>query len=133
MPPHQKNKENFSKIKDGSQTHLIRRVKNMIEKRKTMSIKNSLLKQLKGQGANVEHFISLINDYCWYESQEKTMQEDILTKGRMISSLSSTGLNIEKENPDVKYAMLYNKQKLSILKELGLTTKNVLSDEDDKL
>lgn len=98
-----------------------------------MSIKNSLLKQLKSQGASVEHFISLVNDYCWYESQEKTMQEDILSNGRMISSISSTGISIEKENPDVKYAMLYNKQKLSILKELGLTTKNVMSDEDDKL
>lgn len=96
-------------------------------------IRESLIKQLEDKGANVEHFLSLIDDYCWYWEQEKAMQKDIKKRGHTYKAISAAGKEYEKENPSVKNALLYNKQKLAILKELGLTTDNVISDDDDEL
>lgn len=96
-------------------------------------IKDSLIKQLRDKGANVEHFKSLIDDYIWYWKEEQSMQKDIKVRGRTYTAISAAGKEYEKDNPSVKNAMLYNKQKLAILKELELTTDNVISDdgEDD--
>lgn len=95
------------------------------------NIKESLIKQLENKGANVEHFRDLIEDYIWMYEQEKAMQKDIKVNGRMYKAKSASGYSIDKENPAVKNAIMYNKQKLSILKELGLTTENVINDKDD--
>ncbi|QNU66925.1 P27 family phage terminase small subunit [Ruminiclostridium herbifermentans] len=97
-------------------------------------IKDSLIKQLKDKGANVEHFSSLIDDYIWYWIQEKNMQKDIKKRGQTYIAISAAGKEYEKDNPSVKNALMYNKQKLAILKELGLTTSNVKAgDGDDEL
>jgi geranylgeranyl pyrophosphate synthase len=96
-------------------------------------IKESLIKQLEAKGANVDHFLSLVDDYVWYWTQEKEMQKDIKKNGHTYPALSAAGKEYEKENPSVKNALMYNKQKLAILKELGLTTENVMSDDDDEL
>lgn len=96
-------------------------------------IKESLVKQLEDKGANVEHFLSLIDDYIWYWNQEKAMQKDIKERGFMFKTTSASGYEIQKENPSVKNAVVYNKQKLAILKQLELTTDNVVSDDDDEL
>lgn len=98
-------------------------------------IKDSLKKQLELKGANVEHFLGLIDDYIWYFNQEKAMQKDIKERGRTYKSLSASGYEVEKENPSVKNAVTYNKQKLAILKQLELTTDNVGcgDDEEDEL
>lgn len=96
-------------------------------------IKESLIKQLEDKGGNVEHFLSLIDDYIWYWTQEKAMQKDIRERGRTYKATSAAGKEYEKDNPSIKNALLYNKQKLAILKELGLTTENVISDDEDEL
>lgn len=98
-----------------------------------VGIKKSLVKQLQSKGANVDHFSSLVDDYIWYWEQEKSMQKDVEIRGKCYETYSATGTMIEKENPSVKNALAYNKQKLAILKELELTTKNVTSDKDDEL
>lgn len=94
-------------------------------------IKESLIKQLEDKGADVEHFKGLIEDYIWYFNQEKTMQKDIKIRGFSFKTTSASGYPIEKENPSVKNAIAYNKQKLAILKELGLTTANVIKVGED--
>ena len=96
-------------------------------------IKNSLIQQLKNRGADVEHFLALIDDYIWYYNQEKAMQKDIKTKGMSYKAISASGKEYEKENPSIKNAVMYNKEKLAILKQLELSTTNVGSDEDDEL
>jgi hypothetical protein len=95
------------------------------------NIRESLIRQLENKGANVEHFLSLIDDYIWYWTQEKAMQKDIKVKGYSYTAVSAAGKEYEKENPSVKNALMYNKQKLAILKELGLTTANCVSDDDE--
>lgn len=96
-------------------------------------IKDSLMKQLQNKGADVGHFLGLIDDYIWYFKQEKAMQNDINERGRIYEAISASGKKYEKENPSVKDAVMYNKQKLAILKQLELTTDNVGSDDDDEL
>ena len=96
-------------------------------------IRESLIKQLKDKGANVEHFTSLIDDYMWYWKQEKEMQKDIKRRGFTFTAISASGNEYDKENPSVKNALMYNKQKLAILKELGLTTEHVVSEDGDEL
>lgn len=96
-------------------------------------LKDALLRQLKEKKAVAPHFLSLVDDYIWYWEQERAMQKDIKERGHSYNAVSSQGKEYEKENPSVKNALLYNKQKLAILKELGLTTDNVVSDADDTL
>ena len=96
-------------------------------------IKKSLKKQLEDKGANVDHFTSLLDDYAWFCEQEKSMHDDIKKRGQSFETLSASGNPIIKENPSVKNAIMYNKQKLAILKELELTTDNVADDSDDVL
>jgi len=96
-------------------------------------IRESLIIQLKQKNANVSHFESLIDDYVFYWQKEKDMQKDIKTHGLKYTRISAQGYDIEVENPAVKSAVMYNKQKLSILKELGLSTNNCASGADDEL
>lgn len=97
------------------------------------NIKESLLAQLKQKGANVSHFQSLIDDYIFYWQKEKDMQKDIKSNGLKYTRLSAKGYEIEVENPAVKSSVMYNKQKLAILKELGLSTESCVNGEDDEL
>lgn len=94
-------------------------------------IKKSLIEQLEKKGAKNEHFLALIDDYIWYYTQEKAMQNDIKERGRTYIAMSAAGKEYEKDNPSVKNAVLYNKQKLAILKELQLTTNNIIGDDED--
>lgn len=96
-------------------------------------IKESLIKQLKDKNADIDLFLSLIDDYIFYWKQEKDMQKDIKNRGLSYTAISAQGKQYEKDNPSVKSAVMYNKQKLAILKELGLTTKTIKNDDDDEL
>lgn len=98
------------------------------------AIRKSLMDQLEHKGADVEHFKVLIDDYCFYCDQEEKMQKDIEENGIIIkNAVSSTGKLYDKENPCVKLATVYNKQKLAILKQLELTTDNVGGDTDEEM
>lgn len=94
-------------------------------------VKESLIKQLKIKGAKVEVYTSLVDDYMWFWKQERAMQKDIKKRGRTYTAASSTGKDYEKNNPSVKDALLYNKQMVSILDALGLSTKTVTGGTGD--
>lgn len=82
-------------------------------------IRDSLIEQLKARGADVPLFNALIDDYIWYCEQENDMQKDIKDRGRTYITTSAAGNEYEKENPSVKNALMYNKQKLAILKQMN--------------
>lgn len=105
----------------------LKNMKNVIE------IKKSLIKQLENKSANVDYFLGLIDDYIWYFEQEQEMQDDIKARGRHYKAKSASGYLIDKENESLKNAVTFNKQKLAILKQLGLTTDNVIDDADDEM
>ena len=70
-------------------------------------IKESLMQQLKEKNADVEHFISLVDDYVWYYEQEKAMQDDIKKRGLSYKTISSQGKEYLKDNPSIKNAVMY--------------------------
>lgn len=89
---------------------------------KATDIRSSLEQQLREHGADVAVYRSLLDDYMRYWRMEKDFHADIKHRGMMISSVSASGKEYERENPSIRNAALCNKQKLQILKELGLTT-----------
>lgn len=88
-------------------------------------VEDSLRKQLKDRGADTAHFAALLDDYMFYYKQEKKMQAEVRKRGIMVKATSAAGKEYEKENPAIKAAAMYNKQKLAILREMGLTTATV--------
>ncbi len=100
---------------------------------KLSDIKKSLIEQLKLKGADIDCFMSLIDDFIFYTKMEREMQADIKKNGIRFKSVSSTGKPYEKENPCVKNVLQCNKQRLQILKELNLKTDETESLEDDEL
>lgn len=98
-------------------------------------IKDSLIKQLEVKGANVAHFLDLINDYLEFFDIKKQLQEDIKERGVAYETYSASGFPIIKQNQSVKDLVAVEKQMLSILKEMGLTTDKPTGEEiiDDDL
>lgn len=97
------------------------------------NIKKSLILQLEDNNANVDHFLSLIDDYMWFCKQERQMQREINKNGHSFETTSASGFKIQKENPAIKNAKMYSDHKLKILKQLGLEAKNIVDDPDDEL
>lgn len=93
-----------------------------------IKVKESLIKQLENKSAATDYFLSLIDDYIFYFIEEQGMQEDVKKKGRSYKTKSASGFPILKENESLKNAVTFNKQKLAILKQLGLTSDNVVGD-----
>ena len=95
------------------------------EKMTAEDVKKSLIRQLEDRGANVEHFLAFIDDYVFYYKQEKKAQAEVRKNGMTIKATSASGKEYDKENPAIKAAALFNKQKLTILRELDLRTDTV--------
>ena len=87
-------------------------------------VRASLQRLLQDRGGDTPHFLALIDDYMFYYQQEKKMQAAV-KKGLTVKAKSAAGKEYDKENPAIKAAALYSKQKLAILRELGLTTDTV--------
>ena len=69
----------------------------------------------------------------WHAWQHrKKMQADVRKNGIVIDAISSTGKAYQKENPAVKLAMLYNKQKLAILKQLEIVPSTVIDPDESE-
>ncbi len=96
-------------------------------------VKASLIEQLEAKGADVDCLLDVVDTYMFYTKKERAMQADINKRGLRYEAVSSTGKKYEKDNPSVKNAVLYNKQRLAILNQLGLTIKEVEGDTYDEL
>lgn len=94
------------------------------------SIRESLTRQLEAKGADIPLYQDYIDKYLFYDQQERKMMADIRHRGIMVQAVSAQGKEYERENPSIKLAALYNKQKLQILKELGLSTWNCRGADD---
>ena len=98
------------------------------------NIKKELIKQLSLKRANIDPFLSLIDDYLDLWSIKNALIKDIKANGSVLVEIDHEGVEHRgRNNPSVKELVGVNKQMLSILKELGLSTANVGGDEDDDL
>lgn len=102
---------------------------------KQEDIRKGLVKQLENKGAKTPHFLSLVEDYIFMHAQVQKMKASIRKTGTEYEATSAAGKKYKKENPAVKNIVLYNRQMLAILKELGLDTNGVGGEdgEDDEL
>lgn len=100
---------------------------------KKTDIRESLLGQLRAKGADIAHFISLVDDYMFLYDQVQRMKKDIKRLGLVYEATSAAGKSYEKENPAVKNIIIYNRQMLAILKELELSTEEAAGAADDEL
>lgn len=99
----------------------------MKKKNNTKQIKESLITQLVERGADIELNRKLVDDYIYYCIEETKMQADVAVNGYMIPAISSTGNEYMRENPTVKMAVLYNKQKLAILSQLDISPATIVT------
>ena len=97
-------------------------------------LREDLIFQLESKGAKIDCFIDQIDSYIFFTKKEREMQKDIREKGLSYEAISATGKEYVKDNPSVKNALLYNKQRLAILSQLGLNTdkcKSACEDEEN--
>lgn len=94
------------------------------------SIRESLTRQLEAKGADIPLYQDYIDKYLFYDQQERKMMADIRHRGIMVQAVSAQGKEYERENPSIKLAALYDKQKLQILEKLGLSTGNCRGADD---
>ena len=101
--------------------------------KKVEKVRKSLLHQLKCKNADLDHFVGLVNDYCFYFEAVEDMKRSIADRGLTYAAVSASGKDYEKDNPAVKLLPAYTRQMLQILKDLGLTTDRIAAEEDDEL
>ena len=97
------------------------------------SIRESLLGQLRDKGADTAHFVDLVEQYINFYKLSRKLEKDIKENGVKYMEISSVGVERKIENPAIKELVGVNRQMLCILRELGLTTDNVIRPEDDEL
>ena len=92
------------------------------QKTRRKEIRKSLVEQLKNKGADIALFADQVDDYMqlW----------DLL-----IEDIKETGLRTSdgKDNSSPKQLPIVNRQMLSLLKVLGITTDGIVGEEDDDL
>lgn len=96
-------------------------------------VEKSLIEQLETMGAKLPFFESLVADYMALWKIADDLKADIKTRGVVYKDFSSVGVEMMKNNPSTKELTMVNRQMLSILKELNLSTANCKIEEDDEL
>lgn len=96
-------------------------------------IKRSLEEQLRRQGGEVSHFQDLICDYMsFYEVKEK-LEKDIEKRGVSYETMSASGYPVIKQNQSIKDLVAVNKQMLTLLEKLKMTTDKAAVTQDEEL
>lgn len=94
-------------------------------------VRRDLEQQLKDKGLYTPAYISLLDDYMFYDQEEKKCQDDLIANGRIIKAVSATGKTFDKDNPAAKLAPMYNQRKMDILIKLNLSVDNYRPPGDD--
>ncbi len=100
---------------------------------KKKDIAASLRRQLAFKGAALEHYEDLISDYMALWEIKNDLIKDIKTRGVSFIDCSAAGKEMWKNNPSCKDLVGINRQMLSILKELKLSTDEVGGGDKDDL
>ena len=99
--------------------------------RKRKKVSESLAEQLAIKGASIDCFEDLLQDYMAMWDTKNDLIADIRDRGITFKDFSSVGVEMTKNNPSVKELVMVNRQMLTLLKELGLSTENAMGGEVD--
>jgi uncharacterized protein YbaP (TraB family) len=100
---------------------------------KRKDILESLQEQLAMKGASLDHYVDLLNDYMTLWDTKNALSTDIKKRGVVYKDVSSVGVEMWKNNPSVKELVMVNRQMLTILKELKLSTDEMGGGDEDDL
>lgn len=100
---------------------------------KRKDILESLEEQLALKGASLAHYIDLLNDYMTLWETKNALAKDIKERGVMFTDNSAAGHTMMKNNPSVKELVMVNRQMLTLLKELNLSTDDAVGGDEDDL
>lgn len=97
-------------------------------KRETLRkrVRKSLVEQLEAKGADIDLFTDQINDYMHLWDLKELLQEDIKENGLRLAYRTAAGNLTQKDNPSVKSITTVNKQMLTLLRHLGISTDNAV-------
>ena len=85
-------------------------------------VEKSLKQQLVSKGADVEIFKNMIDDYMRLWDLKEMYFEDVKENGRRVDG---------KENTSPKQIPIVNRQMLAILKQMDITTDNVVREDGE--
>ena len=85
-------------------------------------VEKSLKQQLVSKGADVEIFKNMIDDYMRLWDLKEMYFEDVKENGLRVDG---------KENTSPKQIPIVNRQMLAILKQLDITTENVVREDGE--
>ena len=86
-------------------------------------VEKSLRQQLVSKGADVEIFKNLIDDYMGLWDLKEMYFEDVKENGLRVDG---------KENTSPKQIPIVNRQMLAILKQMDITTENVVREDGEE-
>ena len=86
-------------------------------------VEKSLRQQLVSKGADVEIFKNLIDDYMGLWDLKEMYFEDVKENGLRVDG---------KENTSPKQIPIVNRQMLAILKQMDITTDNVVREDGEE-
>ena len=90
-------------------------------------VRKSLEEQLAAKGADVDLYLDQINDYMDLWDLKESLIKDIKENGLRMMYEGSTG-PVEKDNPSPRQLPIVNRQMLAILKQLDISTGNIVKD-----
>ena len=94
-------------------------------------IHKALVEQLRAKGADVPFMVDLVRDYMELWGLKERLTEDIKENGLRVQYMTAGGGLTEKDNPSVKLLPTGNRQMLSILSQLDISTDNINKDGAD--
>lgn len=101
---------------------------------KIKDVEQSLIEQLRANGADIEAFRALIADYMAMYRICTALKADIKKRGAIVERTGSSGQIITGPNTSIKELRDTSKSMLAILRQLGLSIDKVLTaDADDRL
>lgn len=98
-------------------------------------IKNSLVTQLKLRKADTPFFLAMVDEYIYFYEKLTELKKIVKDEGIFIKTpYNNSGAVKQTVNPAMSEIENVNKQMLNILRDLKLTTDNIISeDEEDEL
>lgn len=102
------------------------------EKMTAEDVKKSLIRQLEDRGANVEHFLALIDDYVFYYKQEKKAQAEVRKNGMTIKATNGLTVSSYKTEDEVFYFHLASQDTASLLRRFNSLYSEALAEALDK-
>ena len=90
-------------------------------------IEKDLREQVKARGADIELYRDLIQDYLSLWDLKESLKQDIIDNGLRCEYSTATG-TVERDNPSAKQLPIVNRQMLATLRELGISTGEILND-----